>query len=172
MAGENSSQVIDSSLSEINGIGCGCAGCQSGPKTAYVDMSSGDVIDGGMDYAPSQTWTKEDFESYLSEGYWQATGRSERQWGGDTPNVTYNISNEYASNDAQGIRDAFDAWSEMANITFSEVGSGADIRILEGDGALTAYSSYSTYGGSGDIVSDTHAQASHVISVNMYIDDE
>lgn len=163
---------ITSSMDITETLGCGCPACQSGNSSAsFID---GDVYNGIEDetstYAPSATWTKDDFNSYLSVGYWQATGRGERQWAGDSPNVTYNISSEYTANDANGIRAAFSLWAEMADITFTEVSSGADIRILELDGSMSAYSSYSTYTGSGDIVSDTHAMASHTINVNMYVD--
>lgn len=120
-------------------------------------------------------WNAQQFDDYLNRTFWESyIGSEERQWAGNNPNITYSISNEYAAHDAQGIRDAFDAWADVANIRFQQVGSNADIRIVEGDGALTAFSSYPIYLNNGNIVSDgTFANGQtfeHYISVNLYHD--
>ncbi len=157
-------ETISTTTLEEVPTGCGCPACQNGGGRGPLYLNQGDdiVSDGDGLSAPSTAASKEQFSDYLIDGFWTDFGTVGRQWAQDT--VTFSISNEYASNDAQGIRDAFAAWSDVADIAFVEVSSGGNINVVEGDGALTAYSSSSIYMNTGDIASNT-------ISVNMYIDD-
>lgn len=127
--------VLNFSLNEIN-IGCGCSACANNDSTNTTykySMNNNDeqVIDSS---APSGMAGKEEFGSYLTDGYWQdAYSQYGTQWananyeGWSKTNLTFSIGNWYSNSEKAGIRDAFDQWSDVTNLNFSEVGSGGDI---------------------------------------------
>ncbi|NQZ14924.1 MAG: M10 family metallopeptidase C-terminal domain-containing protein [Alphaproteobacteria bacterium] len=140
--------------------GCGCSACQSG-KPDLVDISEQDFqnIVNDTTFAPSGEADPATFANYLTHGFWQDTGRSNRSWAQD--NVTYSLSNEFSAQQQAGIRMAFDLWSDVADISFTEVDGGANITILEGDDGR-AYSSSSTSGT--NIISNTISIDTNVAS--------
>lgn len=132
-------------------VGCGCSACQSG-QPDLVDITQEDFqnILGDTVFAPSGEADPNTFANYLTHGFWQDTGRSNRSWSQDT--VTYSLSNEFSAQQKAGIAMAFDLWSDVADISFTQVGSGANITVVEGDDG-GAWSSSVTSGTS--IVSNT-----------------
>jgi len=140
------------SLDDTITVGCGCAACQSGqPPGDYLDPTyeySGSGF--GGDDAPSGAADPTTFANYLTHGFWQDTGRSERSWSQD--NLTFSISNSFSVAQKEGLRMAFDLWSDVADISFSEVTSGANMTLVEGNDGR-AYSSSTTSGT--NIISNT-----------------
>lgn len=138
-------EISENSLNSDITIGCGCSACESG-QPSLVDVSQADfqnsVQDDPLD-APTSAADPTTFANYLTHGFWQDTGRSNRSWTQD--NITFSLSNEFTADQKAGIRMAFDLWADVADISFTEVGSGANITILEGDDSR-AYSSSTTSG--------------------------
>ncbi|MCB9988285.1 MAG: M10 family metallopeptidase C-terminal domain-containing protein [Rhodospirillales bacterium] len=108
------------------------------------------IINDAPLYAPGGAATPAQFADYLVNGFWADAGSIARSWA--QHNVTYSISNEFTAAQKAGLRDAFSMWQEIADITFSEVASGGDMDIVEGDDGR-AYSSSSVFVG-GDIASN------------------
>ena len=138
--------------------GCGCMACQTGfphmvadiqadHETFFVfnpsDSQSAATPDPIIVSAPGPAADPNTFANYLTHGFWQDIGASNRSWTQD--NITFSISNEFTAAQQDGIRAAFDLWSDVADIEFTEVASGANMSVLEGDD-LRAYSSSTTSG--------------------------
>ncbi len=136
-----------STMNTSETIGCGCAACQSHQPTA-INYGQDENVSAGSDttYAPSNAADPATFANYLTNGYWGGTTRT---WASN--NITYSLSNEFTATQKAGITMAFDLWADVADITFTEVGSGANMTIVEGDDGR-AYSSSSLFSatGSGD----------------------
>jgi serralysin len=110
---------------------CGCSACMNASSgTLDNDTSNNNDIFG----APTVTATPAQFADYLINGFWSDVGTVAREWNASSDNtITYSISNEFTAAQKAGWLMAFQSWSDVADITFSEVGSGGDINILEGD---------------------------------------
>ncbi len=130
--------------------GCSCSECsQISNGGLDNDLSNNDDI-----YAPTVTATPEQFANYLTDGFWSDRGSIARQWDTSSDNIiTFSVSNEFSAAQKEGFRMAFDTWADVADLTFQEVSSGADMTINEGDDGR-AYSSSSTYL-NGNIASNT-----------------
>jgi serralysin len=134
--------------------GCSCSACTDGNNIDPIEGDQQDIIYDDPAAAPSTYGTAQQMADQLITGYWQFSGGSAntRQWAQDT--VTYSISNDYTAGEKNSFRMAFTLWSDVADISFTEVGSGADMTIVEGnDGGAWASSPY--YGGTGNIASST-----------------
>lgn len=146
-------ETSDFSMDSNTVIGCGCAACQSG-QPDLVNYTQDDPLyqtNGNPPiYAPSGPSDPNTFANYLTHGFWQDTGSSERSWTQD--NITFSLSNEFSADQKAGIRMAFDLWADVADIEFTEVASGANMTVLEGDDG-GAWSSSTTSGTT--IVSNT-----------------
>ena len=135
--------IFNSTMDSTGTIGCGCKACQNG-KPDLVDLTQdefqpiGDVVN-----APTNESNPNVFANYLTHGFWQDTGQINRSWSQNT--VTYSLSSEFTFNQKAGIQMAFDLWSDIADISFSQVSSSANITIVEGDDG-GAWSSSSTIG--------------------------
>jgi Ca2+-binding RTX toxin-like protein len=89
--------------------------------------------DGGSSVgAPSTTATKEQFAAYLTNGFWNdfygTPGDVSDGW--NKNNFTYSIASYYSAAEKEGIRDAFQQWADVTNITFTELSSGGDIPVV------------------------------------------
>ncbi len=122
--------------------GCGCAACQQGQPQVITSgqddpqyQNTGDTV-----YAPSGQADPNEFANYLTHGYWEDRGGSNKNWEQDT--VTFSISNEYTNAQRDGLRLALDLWADVADISFSEVSSGANLTFVEGDDGRAYSSSY------------------------------
>jgi serralysin len=147
----------NSSLDSDINIGCGCSACSSNqPSLINFSQDEQTTTDNPL-YAPSGPADPNTFANYLTHGFWQDTGRSERSWTQD--NITFSLSNEFSADQKAGIRMAFDLWADVADIDFTEVSSGANITIVEGDDGR-AYSSSTTSGTT--IVSNTISMDTNV----------
>ncbi len=125
--------------------GCGCAACQSG-QPDLITYGQDDPLYQTTDdpiYAPSGPADPNTFANYLTHGFWQDIGSQNRSWTQD--NITFSLSNEFSADQKAGIRMAFDLWADVADIDFTEVSSGANMTISEGDDGR-AYSSSTTSG--------------------------
>lgn len=133
-------------------VGCGCAACESGQPQliSYGQEDAQFATTDSPDYAPSGDANPNEFANYLTHGYWQDKGGSNRSWDHDT--ITYSISSEFSASQKAGLKMAFDLWADVADISFTEVTNGGDMRLLEGDDGR-AYSNSSTIGNT--IVSNT-----------------
>jgi serralysin len=155
------------SLDDNSTVGCGCAAClheQPDLITQGQEEAQFQTIDEPT-YAPNGTANPNTFANYLTDGYWNDRGSSARSWSQDT--VTFSLSNEFSASQKDGLRMAFDLWSDIADISFSEVSSGANMTLLEGDDGR-AYSSSSTSGGS--IISNTISIDTNVSSWSDFDD--
>lgn len=123
--------------------GCNCPSCSGGNDN--VDPLEGNYQDGfygGQDGAPTTYGTTQQMVTQLVSGYWQNVGWDAHQWG--TATVTYSLSNEFTAAEKSAFTAAFALWSDVADISFSLVASGAQITIVEGDdgGAWSGNTSY------------------------------
>lgn len=140
------------SMDVIETKGCGCPACQSGRDTTADPIYNGDTVTDDVVYAPTSYATAQQMADQLKTGYWQSNGQSARSWSQDT--VTFKLSDSFTTAEKNAFRLAFDMWSDVADIEFTEVSSGQNINILEGsDGG--AWSSSSTYVATGYIASNT-----------------
>jgi serralysin len=140
---------INSSMDLGETIGCGCAACQNGHTDLVLGGENDYNVVDSPDFAPPGAATPQQFSNYLTQGFWQDSGRSERSWSQDT--ITYDINSGFSSNEITGIRMAFDLWADVADISFTEVNGSANIELYEGSDGR-AYSSSTTSGT--DIVSN------------------
>jgi serralysin len=142
----------NSSMTIVESNGCGCAACMSGTESAPV--FNGEIVTDPGSSAPTTYGTTEQMVNQLISGYWSnnTPATPTRQWAQDT--ITFSFGAGYTAAEQQSFRDAFDLWSDVADLTFTEVGSGGNINITEGADS-SAYSSSSYYSGSGNIVSNT-----------------
>ena len=143
------STTIESSLDSTNVKGCGCAACQSGePDMVAITQVQYETemalySGGGGLSAPGPAADPNTFANYLTNGFWNDIGASNRSW--TQNNITFSLSNEFSASQKDGLRMAFDLWADVADIDFTEVGSGANITVLEGDDGR-AYSQSFTSG--------------------------
>ena len=144
--------TADELTAEYHGNGCDC-GCNFvGPDVGT--NNDGDVLSGtggGSTSSGKPLATPTEFANYLTDGFWTDVGSIARSW--SQTNLTYSLSNEFSSVQKTGLRMAFDMWQDVTNLTFTEVGSGANMTVVEGDDGR-AYSS-SSVNGSGTILSNT-----------------
>lgn len=108
-------------------VGCGCPACMSGQGINFNDLGGGAGTG-----APSTTATKEQFSEYLANGFWKEFyGVPQFNFDGwSKNNFTFSISNYYSDSEKAGIRDAFKQWSDVTNVTFTELVSGGDIPVV------------------------------------------
>ena len=134
------STSIDTSMDSTGTTGCGCAACQSGQPTDLVNYTQAQYESeyaaqlesgsGGLS-APGPAADPNTFANYLTNGFWSDIGASNRSW--TQNNISFSLSNEFSADQKAGLRMAFDLWADVADIDFTEVASGADITVLEGD---------------------------------------
>lgn len=131
------SDSYNNSMTEILSVGCGCASCSSDNSVGRTLSSydNSDTLYSSSD-APSGTANAATFGTYLTDGYWQDVySQYGSQWssanfdGWNKTNFSFSIHSSYSATEKAGIRDAFDLWSEVAGISFSEQASGGDIYI-------------------------------------------
>lgn len=115
----------------------------------YNDGSSGDYSIGL--YTDSADASLDLLADYLVNGYWSESNRAAHRF--DITNtdaqgrVIIEVDITSLSADGQQLaRWAFEAWEAVANISFVEVASGADITFQDTD-TNSAYASYSATGG-------------------------
>jgi len=133
--------------------GCTCPACQGGGgvqldpvegDTSGLWGETTDAFSGLITSAAPTTYaTAQQMATQLVSGYWQSNGWSAHQW--DTSsNVTYSLSNAYTTAEKDSFRMVFTMWSEVADIQFQEVASGAKITVVEGNdgGAWSGNTSY------------------------------
>lgn len=130
-------------MDAVQGVGCGCAACQDGYRTMNDSVQNGGGGSGGGLDAPVNEADPATFANYLTHGYWQDVGANNRSWSQD--NITFSLSNAYTEAQKEGLRLAFEMWSDVADIEFTEVASGADISLVVGNDGR-AFSSSSTIG--------------------------
>ena len=139
--------VINSELNNDLPKGCSCHACQQiaeGVSSSSSSSNNDPVIDPDIG-APIVTATPEQFADYLVNGFWNDRGSIAREWDTSSDNnITYSVNNSYSAAQQAGIRMAFDTWADVANLTFTEVSSGADITIVQNSSGQ-AYSSSSVY---------------------------
>jgi len=111
---------------------------------SYLDNYSGTYrITVEVDLPPA-VGTLDELAAYLTDGYWQDSGRSQRSFDTSSDNqISVDITGLTAGGQ-QLARWAFEAWETVANIDFVEVSSGADMTF--GDGDSGAYSTSSVSG--------------------------
>ncbi|MCK6418879.1 MAG: M10 family metallopeptidase C-terminal domain-containing protein, partial [Alphaproteobacteria bacterium] len=136
--------------------GCGCPFCMNGGSR---DPIFNDEPAGDQSGAPTTYATPQQMADQLINGYWNNVGWSYHNWGTNSPTVTFSLSNEFSSAEKASIRMAFSLWSQVANISFSEVSSGAQISFVEGDDG-GAWSGNTYWNPS------THTMTSNTISVD------
>ncbi len=144
--------TTESSMTLVESNGCGCAACQSGVESAPI--FNGNIVTDPNSEAPTTYGTTQQMVDQLVSGYWSngTPGTPTRQWVQDT--VTFSFGGGHTAAEMNSFRMAFGLWSDVADISFQEVGSGGNINILEGvNGSAFASSPY--YSGSGNIDSST-----------------
>lgn len=145
-------QVSNTSMTDIQTIGCGCAACQGTPNLVGLQGTNddtgswvnNDILDGATTGAPTTYGTTEQMVDQLVNGYWQSVNSGSRQWAVET--VTYSFGAGYTAAEQNAYHESFSLWSDMANINFQHVGSGGMISILEGNDG-SAWSGYNSYSG-------------------------
>ena len=107
----------------------------------YAPGDSVDVRDGNYNGKP--VYNLDQIANQLTDGYWNAQGRSERSFDlGSSKTLDVNLTG--LTNSGKYLaRNALDAWSEVSGINFREVtGSGADITFDDNQSGAYASSSY------------------------------
>lgn len=135
------SEIISGSLDTSSlPKGCSCSECSQIIATLDNDTTTDDPL-----YAPTVTATPEQFANYLTDGFWTARNSIAREWDTSSDNnITFSMTNSYTAAQKAGIRMAFSQWSDVANITFTEISSNADIDLVVGNDGR-AFSSSSVY---------------------------
>lgn len=107
---------------------------------AYSDGHSGSyTISTDVD-EPAQYGSLNDLAGYLTDGYWEDSGRAGRSFDTSGSNViTVNLTGLTAEGQ-QLARWALEAWEMVANIEFSETTGSADITFTDDENYETAYS--------------------------------
>ncbi|MDC0659147.1 M10 family metallopeptidase C-terminal domain-containing protein [Leisingera sp. SS27] len=107
---------------------------------AYSDSYSGSyTISTDVD-EPAQYGSLSDLAGYLTDGYWEDSGRTGRSFDTSGSNViTVNLTGLTAEGQ-QLARWALEAWEMVANIEFSETTGSADITFTDDENYETAYS--------------------------------
>ena len=124
--------VENYSIDENQTIGCGCAACQSGHQATFNSdgsLAQGNGSNDGVNAASTDA-DPTTFANYLTQGFWQDVGGQERSWSQN--NITFSL-NGFSSDNANGIRQAFDMWSDVADINFTEISGDADIDVNKGN---------------------------------------
>lgn len=127
------SDYNETQMSLQSGNGCGCAGC-SGENAVAKFWSTAN--ESNLEYSDEVSSSKPtanngEFADYLTNGFWQDFYGSNYTFSGHSKeNLTFSISNSYNATQATGIRAAFQMWEDIADITFTEVASGADIDVI------------------------------------------
>jgi serralysin len=124
--------VKNYSLDENQTVGCGCAACQNGHQQNFNSdgsLAQNNGSGGGLD-APSTDADPTTFANYLTQGFWEDVGGQERSW--TQNNITFSL-NGFSSSNQAGLRQAFDMWSDVADISFTEISGDADIDITNGN---------------------------------------
>lgn len=147
--------IINTAMDIEMPVGCGCPMCQNGGGT-YVPLSYEGFVD-PKDVtsfaAPTTYGSSTTMINQLVNGYWQFNGSTHRQWA--QPTVTYSLSNEFTAPEKASFTMAFNMWSSIANIRFSQVSSGAMITVVEGDDG-GAWSGSNTFANSNrDLLTNT-----------------
>ncbi len=149
--------TTQTSMDSMTTTGCGCAACQSGQSDDMVgytqaqnEVAQALYAGSASVSAPGPAADPTTFANYLTNGFWNDIGASNRSW--TQNNITFSLSNEFSTDQKTGIRMAFDLWADVADIEFTEVASGANMTFLEGDDN-GAWSNSSTSGTT--IVSNT-----------------
>ncbi|MFY0659638.1 MAG: M10 family metallopeptidase C-terminal domain-containing protein [Shimia sp.] len=102
-------------------------------------------------FTPIADGSVQDMADYLTSGYWTDTGRAARSFDTSESNViTVNIT-ALSAEGQKLARWAFDAWELVADITFQEVATTADITFQNTDAGAWSSSSVSA----GKILSST-----------------
>ena len=128
------SSVENYSIDKNQTLGCGCAACQNGHQQSF--NSDGSLaLDNGSGNGSSLDAARTDadpttFANYLTQGFWEDVGGQERSW--TQNNITFSL-NGFSSSNESGIRQAFDLWSDVADIEFTEISGDADIDVTEGN---------------------------------------
>ena len=107
---------------------------QDGSASGTYEMS----IFVGNNPSPPPQATLEEMARYLTHGYWQDTGRSQRSFETSTSNeITVDLSG--LSAEAQQLaRWALEAWTQVADLQFREVSGGAQITFDDNESGAFA----------------------------------
>lgn len=127
----DTTSAISTSMDDTMTAGCGCPGCQN--AGSYVPLTYEGVGDDAPNSyaAPTTYGSSNTMINQLVNGFWEYNSSGHRQW--TQSSVTYSISNEYTTADKASFTNAFNMWSSIADIQFTQVASGGMINILEGD---------------------------------------
>lgn len=137
-------------------VGCGCAACASGhpPQSNNFNNTVGSGTNTQSAAPPAISDTA--FANYLIYG----SDNTIAQW--DKTNITFSVANGYNAAEKQAIRDAFDLWDDLTNLTFTEISGNADIDVATNNsGRAYASTSYVHYGDVTDLT---------ITSSNIFID--
>lgn len=110
--------------------GCSCQACSGGHREDPINKGTG--FWNGQDGAPTTNGTTAQMVDQLVNGYWESRGFQAHQWAAGVT-VTYSLSSDYTVAERAAFTSAFTLWSDVANINFQLVTSGANITILEGN---------------------------------------
>ena len=118
--------------------------------TYYLVASSYNANDTGtyemsiVEDVPPAPGTLDELAAFLTDGYWESTGRAGRSFDTSSSNViTVNLTGLTAEGQ-QLARWALEAWEMVANLDFVEVTSGGDLTFDDNDSG--AYSTSTTVG--------------------------
>ena len=113
---------------------------------AYLDSFNGTYEIEVTQDDPATVGTLDELADYLTDGYWQDSGRTGRSFDTSSDNqITVDIS-DLTSDGQQLARWAFEAWGLVADLEFVEVtGGNADITFDDDQGG--AFNSSTTSGG-------------------------
>ena len=116
---------------------------------------------------PPAPGTLDELAAFLTDGYWESTGRAGRSFDTSSSNViTVNLTGLTADGQ-QLARWALEAWAMVANLDFVEVTTGGDITFDDNDSG--AYSTSTTVG-SEIISSHVNISTSWIASYGTTID--
>ncbi len=96
---------------------------------------------GTAPYAPAVTVS--DIADYLTNSYWEVNGDIAHHWG--VSSISYNVQGLTAAR-AVLARDAFQLWSEVANLTFVETTGAGQITLDDTQSGAFASSNYGSNG--------------------------
>jgi len=144
------SETINSEMSSFEIPRCSCSACMQASSGA---LDNDNPTQDDPLYAPTVTATPEQFANYLTDGFWQDRNSIGRSWDTTSDNeITFSMSSGYDAAQKDGIRMAFESWSDVANITFREISANADIDLVTNT-QNRAFSSSSVYS-NGNIASN------------------
>lgn len=153
---QNSDDSVNTSMQTGITVGCGCSACYNGqppPVNNFNDTAgSGTTVSSNAPPAIDDAT----FANYLIYG----SDNTISQW--DKNNITFSVSNSYNASEKQAIREAFDLWDDLTNLTFTEISGNADIDVATNNaGRAYASTSYVHYGDVTDLT---------ITSSNIFID--